>query len=85
MCRRYLEFGADAIRNRILSSDPDEKPKKETNQGIVGAGIAIGVGVGLAIGNAMDNVGAGLAIGLAIGIAVGAGIQRKKKSENEKD
>jgi len=69
-----------------LASDPKKKNEiSEHNQTMIGAGIAIGVGVGVAIGSAMGNVGAGIAIGISIGIAVGVSLQKKNKSDQDKE
>ena len=73
-------------KENILSTEPEKEPElSEHNQTMIGAGVAIGVGVGVAIGSAMGNIGAGIAIGISIGVAIGAGLQKKKKSDAEKD
>jgi hypothetical protein len=73
-------------KENILSSDQKKKPElNEHNQTMVGAGVAIGIGVGVAIGSAVGNIGAGLAIGISIGIVVGVSLQKKKKTDQEKE
>jgi hypothetical protein len=70
----------------ILSSDPEKKNEiSEHNQAKMGVGIAIGVGVGAPIGNAMGNIGMGIAIGVAFGAVIGRGLQKKSKSNHDKN